>query len=631
MSNHLRSYLEVLATSSPDAVASVKKTVEKLVPEHIESFSHQEHIRGLLLGQVQSGKTSQMLGIIAATADADEGFKTFVLLTTDNTALQQQTMQRTLASMDTFNVCDEHDDMRFIQAGTRKPSIIVLKKNSSILKAWRNILGSSGACNGRPVFVVDDEADAASLNTQINKREQSAINGHLEAILGLSTSSFYLQVTATPQSLFLQTEESGWKPSFVHYFPPGKNYLGGNFFYTKPQPFTNRFTDDDELSQLIKEPHTPEGLKRAVESFLVTCSHVTLKENAKVCNFLIHPSVRINDHEKIKIKTVAYLNHIFENIDNPKVVSVLKAAWADLKTSKPDIASFAEVLDYLKGLPSIMVHTMNSGPESNSRISFDEGLNIVIGGNSLGRGVTFKSLQTVYYCRSSKTPQADTFWQHCRMFGYDRDPLLMRVFMPEALFNMFSEINEANEVLLNQIAENKFDEIQVITSGKLRPTRRNVVDQDKYDYIVGGVNYFPPSPDQENAKVLDPILAKYDDDKKVHDVTIDELVDIVSKLESDPANNWSIDAYKNALLAVKAQKTTPNLAKLVVRRGRDIKRGTGTLLSPDDRRLGRDIDNLPVLTIYRLTGTTEKEWDGKPFWIPNIKLPVGKVFHRVSQ
>ncbi len=39
------------------------------------------------------------------------------------------------------------------------------------------------------------------------------------------------------------------------------------------------------------------------------------------------------------------------------------------------------------------------------------GCNYIIGGNTLGRGVTFPGLQTIYYTRSSKKPQADTMWQ----------------------------------------------------------------------------------------------------------------------------------------------------------------------------------------------------------------------------
>lgn len=626
---HLESYLNILKTTSPAAVESVVDTVEKIVPEHVSSFSHQEHIKGLLLGQVQSGKTGQMFGIVAAAADADDGFSIFVLLTSDISALQQQTYKRALESMDTFNVCDEHDEERFKSIGKRKPSIIVLKKNSSILRKWRNILGSSGMCVGRPIFVIDDEADAASLNTLVNKKEQSAINAHLTGMLSLSTSSFYLQVTATPQSLFLQSDESNWKPSFVHYFAPGKNYLGGEFFYSKPKPFTNITTDDDELNSLLGEDDIAEGLKQACETYLVTAAHITLSKDAEVCNFLVHPSIRINAHERIKTKVVGYLSNIFENLHDSEIQQRLKRAWSDLQSSKPQLKSMAEINQFLETKPEITVYTMNSGPESNSRLTFDKGLNVVIGGNSLGRGVTFKGLQTVYYCRSSKSPQADTFWQHCRMFGYDRDPLLMRVFMPVPLFNLFSEINASNEVLIKQVQENKLDEVQIITTPGIRPTRRNVIDQGKYDLIVGGVNYFPPSADQTNAKTLDDLLDEYDD-RPMHDITIDEAIDVLKTLKSDPNNNWSVTAYANCLKAIKSHKEISNVVKLLVRRDRNISRGTGTLLSPDDRRLGKDVDNLSVLTLYRLNGKPEQQWDGDPFWMPNIKLPAGKVFHRVD-
>lgn len=561
MKNHLESYLKILSESSPEAVISIRETIAKLVPEHVESFSHKEHIKGLLLGQVQSGKTGQMFGVIAATADTDDAFSVFVLLTSDITALQQQTYLRALETLDTFNICDENDDIRFLEKGKRTPSIIILKKNSNILKKWRNILGSSGFCNGRPIFIIDDEADAASLNTKVNQepQEQSAINTHLSAIQQLSTSSFYLQVTATPQSLFLQTEESGSKPSFVHYFRPGKRYLGGEFFYSRPRPFTNKTTDDDELSILLDTDQTAGGMKRAVETFLITAAHTTISKDSNVCNFLIHPSVRINDHEKIKSKVGNYLQEVFQNLNQDIIKNRLKSAWDDLKESKPDIKDFTEILSFLDTKPSITVYTMNSGPESNSRLTFDEGLNIIIGGNSLGRGVTFKSLQTVYYCRSTKSPQADTFWQHSRMFGYDRDPNLMRIFMPEALFNIFYEINSANEVLLNQIEVNRFDEIQIITSKKLRPTRKNVIDQSRYDYIVGGTNYFPPVPDQSNAEVLDAVLDAYDEKKTMYDITIDEALKILKSLKSDPVSNWSIEAFSNALKAISSHKEISSL------------------------------------------------------------------------
>ncbi len=629
MPNHLRSYLNIVAEDSPGAVGSIKDTVDELVPKHIETFTHQEHVKGLLLGQVQSGKTGQMLGVIASAADTDDGFSIFVLLTSDMSALQQQTYKRALAAMDTFNVCDEHDEMRFLEIGKRKPSLIVLKKNSRILQKWRNILSSSGYCKGRPIFLIDDEADAASLNTLVNKKEQSAINKHLEDILNLSTSSFYLQVTATPQSLFLQTDESNWKPSFVHYFPPGKNYLGGEFFYSKPKPFTNRITADDELSTLLDTGDIADGLKRAIETYFITCAHVVLSNDSSVCNFLVHPSVRIDDHEKIRTKVVLYVSYLFDNLDTPAVKELLKTAWEDLQKTKPNLKPFNDIAGYLQTRPQILVYTMNSGVNSNSRMTFDKGFNIVVGGNSLGRGVTFKCLQTVDYCRSSKTPQADTFWQHCRMFGYDRDPLLMRVFMPEALFNLFSEINASNEMLIKQIESGGIEEIQIITNTNLKPTRRAVIDQEKYNLIVGGVNYFPPRPDQGDAADTDNALSPFQAEG-VHDISIDDATAILQSFKSDPSNDWSVADYINALRGTTAHQEHSNAVKLIVRRDRAISRGTGTLLSAADRSLGKSHDNQSVITLYRLTGAVENGWDGHPFWVPNIKLPIGKVFHRVD-
>lgn len=630
MTKHLDSYLKILAENSPEAATAARETVAKLIPGHIETFTHKEHKVGLLLGQVQSGKTGQMLGIIAATADVDPGFSVFILLTSSSDALQQQTLKRTLESMDTFNVCGENDEDRFRLKGKRQPSIIVLKKNAKILKKWRNTIASSGIVTGRPVFVIDDEADNASLNTKVNQKEVSSINKNLRDILNLSTSSIYLQVTATPQSLLLQSDDSDFKPSFVHYFAPGKGYLGGDFFYSSPKPYTNVTTQDDELETLLKTEDTPEGLIQAINTYLVTSAHVMVSGDSKVCNFLIHPSRGIDDHEKIHRKIIAHLGHIFDSLEQPGVQFALKSAWEDLQSSKPDIKSFKEILEYLHQKPEIEVTTMNSGPNGSSRLTYEKGLNIVIGGNSLGRGVTFKCLQTVYYCRSAKLPQADTFWQHCRMFGYDRDPGLMRVFMPIALFNMFAEINATNDVLYRAVDEGRFEDIQVFSLGKTRPTRKNVLDQTKYSYIVGGVNYFPPKPDQSAQEEVDLELEGYDDKALWHDVSFDETIEILKKFSSDPVNNWSMNNYLKALKTAGEERDAAKTVKLIVRRGRKISADKRTLLSPDDRKLTMEVTDRPVVTLYRLEGGIKEGWQGEPFWVPNLKLTNNRVYHNVE-
>ena len=204
---YLDKYIQGL--SSEGLKETVKETVSNIMPK-IEAGAQNKKSIGMLLGNVQSGKTGQMFGIIAASADM--GYKIFLLLTTDNVALQQQTYERALNSFEDFNVCTETDYTRFQICGTRKPLLIVLKKNSSVLKTWKKQLSSSKYCKGIPLFIVDDEADASSLNTKVNKNEQSKINELLDSIRGLSSASLYLQVTATPQAILLQTQISHYHP-----------------------------------------------------------------------------------------------------------------------------------------------------------------------------------------------------------------------------------------------------------------------------------------------------------------------------------------------------------------------------------------------------------------------------------
>ena len=171
MGKYLDNYIEAIAKKNPSLSVAIKKTCSDIVPQYISNFSFREHVVSLLVGDVQSGKTSHMFGLMCAAAD--ESFPIFILLTTDNILLQQQTFQRAQRDLTDFCVCDETDYPKFIQNNLKTPTVVVLKKNSRVLKQWKNNLASSHFCVGNPLFIIDDEADAASLNTLINKKRQS--------------------------------------------------------------------------------------------------------------------------------------------------------------------------------------------------------------------------------------------------------------------------------------------------------------------------------------------------------------------------------------------------------------------------------------------------------------------------
>lgn len=624
--SYLESYLQRIRANGNNALAdAIKKTVDDVVPQYISNFSFNEHVVSLLVGDVQSGKTSHMFGLMCAAAD--ESFTNFILLTTDNILLQQQTYKRAERDLCDFCVCDENDYLKFVQNNLHKPAVIVLKKNTSVLKQWKNNLSSTNFCAGNPLFIVDDEADAASLNTQVNRNRQSTINKNLEAIKKTTSSSIYMQVTGTPQSILLQTRKSGWKPYFIYYFKPGKGYLGGNFFFTADPPKQIVFTDNDEASEIINDDKFPEnGLKNALLTHLITSGHIMLS-GGTVCNFLIHPSVKTTQHAAFAGKIGNYLNEISHSCEELETREAFYKIYESLKETKPDIRDFDEIYKYITEQiqnDKISIQLLNSVVSYDENTQYEHGINVIVGGNSLGRGVTFPQLQTIYYCRVAKSPQADTMWQHARMFGYDRDAALMRVYMPPKLFKLFSDINRTNNSIIRQI-ENMSNgaDIKIFYPEGLKPTRKNVLDKKAVDIYSGGVNYFPFYPVNKNVSAIDDLLRTFDDD--VYTVSLKLMVKLMENVDSE-VDDWSAKVFIgfiNTLLAANPAEQ----GKLIVRRNRDIGKGTGTLLSQTDRQLGDKYTDEAVLTMYKITGNQEKGWDGTKIWIPNIKLPGDCIYY----
>jgi len=300
----------------------------------------------------------------------------------------------------------------------------------------------------------------------------------------------------------------------------------------------------------------------------------------------------------------------------------MQDAWADLKSTKPDLSSVEEIVAFLhKGLPQINVVSLNS--KSPDGAKYDSGLNVIVGGNNLGRGVTFPGLNTVYYCRSAKTPQADTCWQHARIFGYDREPGLCRIFSPPPLIKLFRELNEANNALFAILKEKGPRAISVLTPKGTRPTRSNVIKKDDLAILAGGVNYFPSFPTEKNLEKLDKLLGLENTDKNSN---LDEILDILDLVKVEKSDPWQAHNFPNCIRALK-ESNKKQRCRIVVRTDRNIGKGTGTLLSPDDRELGKEYNDQHVLTVYRLRGESKKGWNDLPLWVPNIKFADGTCFY----
>lgn len=194
--------------------------------------------RGMVVGQVQSGKTSNYTGLINKAADS--GYKLIIVLAGMHDSLRTQTQIRidqgflgrtTKDGLRNFSKSNrvgvgkydislnphsltsselngdfsrKNADSNRISLRSTDPIIAVIKKNGSILKnliSWLSEWGEKQA-NGKiivrdvPLLLIDDEADNASIN--VSNEKVSAINGCIRALLSLFEQSAYVGYTATP-------------------------------------------------------------------------------------------------------------------------------------------------------------------------------------------------------------------------------------------------------------------------------------------------------------------------------------------------------------------------------------------------------------------------------------------------
>lgn len=611
---YLKNYISRITERGNAKLAeSISSTAEDVGNRYLKKFSFISHEIGLLFGNVQSGKTGQMFGIMCKATDL--GFPVFVILTTDNVVLQQQTLDRVRADLEGYCICGENDAQIFADNSLILPTIVVLKKNPHILKLWANIFNSTGFMRGNPLFIVDDEADAASLNTLVNKSRQSSINRYLSSIRNGAASSLYLQVTGTPQAILLQTQKSGWHPLFVHYFKPGNSYLGGDFFFPK----TGK-PDCITISDNLTNPERDVVIRHLLVSAQILTSGNT------VSNCLIHPSVRQADHAKFATRIKTEIAWCKEHL-NEELIIELKRQYELLAPSKSEKKPFQQIIDTVSTLLDEDEHKiiiMNGKTDVDSS-EYSFGCNFIIGGNTLGRGVTFPSLQTLYYTRTAKKPQADTMWQHSRMFGYDRDPNMMMVYIDERLYKLFSDINATNNAIISQI-EQGLDDIKIYYPEGLNPTRKVVLDNAHVEAISGGTNYYPFFPGNNSIDDISNLLSPFSDREPYYQVNLRLIKELLSHIISSP--DFKMKSFISIIDMMLTESPTMQ-GILIVRRERDITQGTGAILSPNDWQLGGSFPRKIVLTMYQVTG--KKGWGGKKLWIPNIKLPSGSIYYDVSE
>jgi hypothetical protein len=294
---------------NPGEVQEISETAQQVASSWVNPLSGgKEQTNGLIYGLIQSGKT----GVLTVTGaiGADEGYRTIIILTSDNDPLYDQTLARAreaFPGIDIIGKADFKDVDAFLQRLKGGTCAIVTTKNSGLLKTLVENL-KRGNVKGLTSLIIDDEADQASLNTQARKADgsRSTINDRIGDLRSFFQKNTYLQVTATPQALFLQTPGHDFRPKFTVLSHPGADYVGGDDFFGDESKLVREFDLNDIAAlspgaQPTPRLELPQSLLKALDTFMIGATYKRTTDADQNCAFLCHVSTRTHDHSILSI------------------------------------------------------------------------------------------------------------------------------------------------------------------------------------------------------------------------------------------------------------------------------------------------------------------------------------------
>jgi hypothetical protein len=616
---------------------------------------------GLIYGHIQSGKTAIIITTIALALD--NGYRNFIVLTSDLNDLYNQTLERVRTALHSTQVFGKLD---FRQTGTvspQSPLVFVSSKNPRVLARLSARVRQLGR-EGETFLIVDDEADQASLNTNINRVDAppSGVNREIIALTQTLSSHTFLQTTATPQALLLQDNNSIFRPSFVVVTKPGTGYVGGDYFFNPTSTDqigfgdypTSRYhiclVDPIDVERLRTSSTIPDSVARSVYSFFLGAAALRMRGTPKNYTYLLHTSLKQTDHALAAELVNDFVTSLMTQLA-PRALALTRQTDAGLKAAYDDLARSFGGLPPLRDLISEISTCINSTEVCaiNARTGIgvkqnqDRRHTLYIGGTKIGRGVTVKNLLVTFYGRDAANPQVDTVLQHARMYGYRQGELpAIRIYLPQTLAERFREIHEADNAM-RALCTSTGKTIRVIRVGsRMRPTRINVLNQRTVDVraYLGGRKYFPlvpvSNPDvlEDQTSRLDKLLSDFPEQQKTYDVTINKLLQILDfkfKVPGSPGA-WEDELIRQAFIGLK--KKCKNRGTLViVNLNSDLKKAStrkyeelGSVLpgNVDDPPYGASAKH-PALYMTRLTGKSDSNggWHGVPFWVPLVRFPDG--------
>lgn len=487
-------------------------------------------IKGLAIGDVQSGKTANMAGLISMAAD--NGFNFFIVLSGVIENLRKQTANRLYRDLDNSSQFDwtnidnpklasRNPESDWTNINLNNPNkkyyLVSLKNKSRLDNLIKWLYSDKNKLDQLKILIIDDEADQASINTKkLEDEDQSTINNLILSLVNgynnqTARAVNYISYTATPYANVLNEigPESLYPKDFIYTLTPSTDYIGAKKMFGLEEPESapdlnivrNIPQSDFDIIQQIHKGNMfelPVSFKKAINWFIIASAIQRHYEYNKPVSMLVHTSLKINYQEIIAKAIHHYLDDVlsdresyFKELEQLYENETSEFSYRDFMSAMPEYSNASNVSDYpswdviLKKIKGLInphnehyVDHINLSEEGdfqyhkgihliidNSRTRVDNQqvrlvyptkkmnfapLFIVVGGNTLSRGLTLEGLVSSYFIRQTK--QADTLYQMGRWFGYRMNyELLQRVWLDSDTKERFEFISQLNQELIEEI------------------------------------------------------------------------------------------------------------------------------------------------------------------------------------
>ncbi|ALD66575.1 Z1 domain-containing protein [Spiroplasma cantharicola] len=428
------------------------KTYYELIYKNIKNiFLCLKNIKNniLVIGEVQSGKTNNIIGITMNALDND--YDCVIIFGGSTNLLLKQTLKRIKDTLNN-NLCD----ILLYDINKNKSSLFSLKKDKTkiiinVIKNKTQMQKISAELNtiskNFKVLIIDDECDYGSLNNGSSKN--SAIYNEIVKIKNANNTK-YIGITATPYANLTNSKSNEIYPEAIVKLIIEKNYTGIDFFNNKKY---------FEISQLNKKDDnfSLDLLLKKFLIFYILLSSFVKKYTKLNVSSIINVDIDAKKHFILKDKLFDIHAVFLRDLKNNNVIDYFE----EVKKNLNKIAYF-DNYDIEKYHNSIEVKVLNNKTK-NEEINNNQNC-IYIGGNLVSRGLTFENLicELMLNIREHKQP-IDILLQRARWFGYRNKKInineeleiyfsdLMKIFISQNIKECFSEAKKINNFLYNEL------------------------------------------------------------------------------------------------------------------------------------------------------------------------------------